>query len=62
MRFVLSIPYAYPCYSAIVSSQKKLCLRGKENFRITKYDNGKVCTWRRESYVYFFFQSRKNQF
>lgn len=48
MRSGLEIPHAYPCSSAIFFPQKELHLRGKDNFRITKFGNAKVWMWRRQ--------------
>lgn len=54
MRFVLAIPYAYLCSSSMVSSQKETPLRGKDNIRLRKAGNIKVCTLKGQSYIYFF--------
>lgn len=64
MRFVLAIPYAYPRFSAMLSSQKELHLKGKDNFFLIH----KIWEWKcvhmekTESLTFIFFQSRKNQF
>lgn len=44
-------------------SQKELHLRGKDNFRITKFGNGKVWMWKKtKSLTFTFLHARKNPF
>lgn len=50
---VLEIPRAYPCSSTLIFSQKELHFKGKDNFRITKFGNGKVWMWRRQKTLLF---------
>jgi len=54
MRFALAIPYAYPCSSAVVSSQKELHLGGKDMLESQNLGKDK-CAHGEDGKFYFYF-------